>query len=299
MKKVSDEFIPNIGYSLSESNEKGYLAHVKGEFFCPDGKSRNNRFYSRGLWEKTLDDNDVTTKLRERRMFGTISHDQDIDDKALLDGKISHVVTDLRIDDEGRGIGEALILDTPAGNILNAVFKAGCKLFTSSRAYGSLTNETVDGVPKVDEDEFQLETFDFVLDPGFIRASPSLVESYNDLFETKIKIEPKDTNKEISMELTKLVEKLSDELVEVKSEFKSASETVDHMKTESNVLMNENATLKKNQSSLLKRARNYKKLGEAKDIAKVFNKTKALVRENRRIRKELAEFKKHKEKSDV
>ena len=160
---------------------QGVLGKVKGQFFVPDGTSRNKRFYSRSLWEKQLKSSELQKRIKDRRMFGTISHEQPIDDKALLEGKISHIVTNLWIDEQGRGMGEALILDTDAGRILNTVLRAGGKLFVSSRATGRFQGER-NGVPMVDEGTYSLSTFDYVLDPGFLEANPSIAESIDKIF---------------------------------------------------------------------------------------------------------------------
>jgi len=178
-----DIFEPELTFDLSEAegevDGKAILGKVKGEFFVPDGYSRNKRFYSKSLWDKQLAKNEVKENLASRRMFGTIGHDQELNDSALRDGKVSHIVTDLRIEN-GKGMGEALILGTPAGEVLNTVLRAGAKLFVSSRANGQFKGSK-DGVPSVDEDTYALKGFDVVIDPGFLQAQPELVESLNQL----------------------------------------------------------------------------------------------------------------------
>src|SRR6266446_6368739 len=54
------------------------LARANGPFFVVDGKSQNNRFYSRGLWERVIKDDAVQDRLKRRKVFGTIGHDQEI-----------------------------------------------------------------------------------------------------------------------------------------------------------------------------------------------------------------------------
>ena len=113
-------------------------------------------------------------------MFGSIGHDVKLGDVGLREGKASHVTTQAFIDDNGLGIGEALILNTPVGQILNTVLRAGCNLYVSSRADG-LFNGTYNGLPVVDEDAYELEGWDFVIEPGFLRANPKISEALNDL----------------------------------------------------------------------------------------------------------------------
>ena len=60
-------------------------------------------------------------------------------------------------------VGEAEILNTPAGMTARALIKGGVKIGISSRGMGSLS-ESEDGTKKVNED-FKLVTFDLVADP--------------------------------------------------------------------------------------------------------------------------------------
>jgi len=173
---------------LTESGAKtsgqgpAILGKIKGPFFVLDGKSRNGRFYEALVWLKQLVKKTILEKLKGKRMFGTIGHEQEINDQALLDGKISHVVVDLKENHNGiKGYGEAWILNTPAGQILNTVKRAGCELFSSSRAKGKYKGKK-DGMPCVDPDNFFLEGFDFVMEPGFLEANPQIAESLNEVF---------------------------------------------------------------------------------------------------------------------
>ena len=83
---------PELSFSLqenaSEVDGKHILAKITGEFFVPNGYSRNKRFYSRSLWEKVLNSKNVKSDLKNRTMFGTISHDTPINDESLRDGII-------------------------------------------------------------------------------------------------------------------------------------------------------------------------------------------------------------------
>lgn len=182
MANLIDIFEPELKFQLEESSEVDgthILGKVSGQFFVPNGSSRNGgRFYSEKLWQNVCNSKDIQETFASRRMFGTIGHDQSIDDQALLEGKMSHIVTNAYIKN-GKGIGEALILNTPAGRILNTTLRAGAKLFVSSRGTGEYTNEThgKEKAPVINPDTYRVKTWDFVLDPGFLEANPSLVES--------------------------------------------------------------------------------------------------------------------------
>lgn len=163
---------PNAGVVDGEN----VLARVVGPFFLVDGKSRNGRFYTRELWEKAI--KRTNDRLGTGQMLGTIGHSQSLDDAALLQGLASHRVARLWIDEKaGVGMGEILVLNTPSGQILNAYLRGGVQFPVSSRGYGGFRQEKRDGAPVIDEDSFELETFDFVRVPGVAIAVPLLVES--------------------------------------------------------------------------------------------------------------------------
>lgn len=143
------------------------------------GKSQNNRFYEKRLWERVLGEAQQT--MARGQMLGTIGHSQPLDDASLLSGQASHRVSKLWID-EGKkmGMGEVLILNTPAGRTLNAYLRGGVQFPVSSRGYGKYNGKMEDGTQIVDADTYKLETFDFVRVPGIANAIPQIVENLED-----------------------------------------------------------------------------------------------------------------------
>lgn len=179
-KLIQDILTPQaVKFVIEESDAvvdgKIVLGKLKGTFFVPDGISRNKRYYGKEVWEKQLKNEDVMTRLKDRRMFGTIGHNIKVNDESLAEGKLSHITTYLAVNGS-EGAGEALIINTEAGRNLNTVLRAGSKLYVSSRANGDYKG-TSHGVPSVDPETFKLEGFDFVMEPGFLQANPELVES--------------------------------------------------------------------------------------------------------------------------
>ena len=152
------------------------LGRAVGPFFVVDGKSQNNRFYERKLWDRVLGEAGQT--MSRGQMLGTIGHGQPLDDAALLEGKVSHRVSKLWIDESSKmGMGEVLILNTPAGRTLNSMLRGGVQFPVSSRGYGKYNGKMEDGTQVVDSDTYKLETFDFVRVPGIPNAIPQIVES--------------------------------------------------------------------------------------------------------------------------
>lgn len=244
------------------------LGKLKGTFFVPDGVSRNKRFYPKELWEKVCSDPSIVKKLQEKRMLGTIGHTQEINDSSILDGKISHVVTNLQIQN-GNGLGEALILDTPAGKVLNSLLRAGCKLFVSSRADGSFKGEE-NGVPRVDPDTYQLVGFDVVCDPGFMQANPELVESINRILG-EVSSKPQNIEGDGNMDL---LEKLAKENGGLKIDIEKIGTELDTVKGQNLILAKETNDLK---AKLDKQQRaealveKYRALGSPEEIERVLD----------------------------
>ncbi len=166
---------------LVESKEKrrpGVLAVVEGVFFVADKPSRNGRVYPRELWENVLSSPDLKRMLQNRLLFGTVGHVEEQLDDLIREGKVSHVVTELKVMPDGRGWGRAEILDTPVGRVLKTLLESGSKLSVSSKAYGEYEGQTGEGYWRVSPSSFLLERFDFVVDPGFLEAQPQVREVY-------------------------------------------------------------------------------------------------------------------------
>lgn len=189
-KILSEVYESKNPFSFSEDVEqtgaKKYLGKVVGQFFVPNGASRNGRFYTKEFWESVIARPEIKTRLANGLMGGQIGHkDTPVSDEDWNKGEVSHKITRLWIETdpetgELKGMAEAIIFDTPSGRNLKAYLLAETKLYTSSRASGDYKEgKEVNGLPVVDESTYYLDTFDFVLNPGFLQAQPSLIENYN------------------------------------------------------------------------------------------------------------------------
>ena len=263
---IIDVFDPEMSFEVDESSEKDnehILAKVKGVFFCPNGKSRNQRYYSESLWKKALGNSDVQEKLKTRTMFGTVGHETELNDKAILEGRISHIVTDAYIDKDGRGIGEALILNTPAGKVLNTILRAGSQVFVSSRAEGRFKGEH-NGMPKVDEDAYKLHTWDFVLNPGFKQASPQLAEALENINKS---------NDQGDTAMDETLKKVMTENIDLKNQLESQDKEVKKLKESIDPITEENVHVK---DQLVTAEEKIKELEESNDEFKtLLNEAKA------------------------
>lgn len=172
-------------YAIKEDQGPNGRMIVSGIFSLADVKNRNNRVYTRGLWEKTLaEGGDFDRRLQSRLVVGTLGHPAD---GKTRPAEISHVVTKVWVEDEftpdcvvckaGGGphahiMAEEEILDTPHGKILKELYRAGVGLGVSSRGSGSVRGS---GEEQVVADDFRLETFDHVLDPSTPGAFPKVI----------------------------------------------------------------------------------------------------------------------------
>lgn len=270
--KFQDIIDPSIKFSCVESNEvdgEHILAKIRGQFFVPDGTSRNGRYYSKSLWERVLGESAVKSKLVKRLMFGTIGHDGDISEKGIRDGNASHIMTAIEIDGQNRGMGEAFVLNTPAGRILNTILRAGSQLSVSSRATGTFKGKR-DGVPMVDEDTYELEGWDFVIDPGFLEANPAIAESLENLIEGDDDMENNNrtTTKEFTMD-ERLVKHITDENADLKKQVGDLIDESEALKEDKKTLEEENTHVKTEMEKLVeanKELEAYKVLGTVAEI---------------------------------
>jgi hypothetical protein len=277
-KFTGDIFSPDAVFNISEVLEpteknSAILCTLKGEFFFPDGYSRNKRFYPKELWEKSLNQPNIIKKLAERRFYGTISHEQEINDKAFLEGKISHIVTEMKITNEGQGYGELVVLNTPAGKIVDVFARAQSKLFLSTRGSGTFKGEK-DGMPIVNPENFILESVDFVLEPGFEEASPEMLEALNKLNQSE---EPKGDE-----QMDKIIETLQASVNKKEEEIKELREKLDATETQLDQVNKENDVLVKSNESLTEAKtilEGYQALGTVEELTEMLEKSPKIIKE--------------------
>ena len=227
----------NEAVENSRVDGKYIIGMIEGQFFKPDGMSRNKRWYPKSLWEKALNNIDVKNRFLTSTMFGEIGHsDGPVEDMTLRNGCASHFIDKMWIDESGRGMGRAYILNTPTGQLLKTYLGAGCKLKVSTRGEGLYKEGcTHEGCPVVDDETYELQTADFVINPGFLETSAVLREHYVNANREYTKTEQKQIEEtiahvkkegEIGMDLNMdaYVRELREELKSMKDENKSLSE---------------------------------------------------------------------------
>ena len=241
--QLQDVFIIEKLQVLNE-NKSGPLK-IRGIFQRADEANNNKRVYPKSVLESQI--TYLNESIKDRRLVGELDHPEY---DAVKLSNASHLITGLRM--EGKEvIGEAEILPTPAGKIVEGLIQGGVKIGISSRGMGTLT-EAKNGTKTVNED-FRLVTFDIVADPSTRGAFPSLTES-KDYKKGKKVIE--ETFKKVLGERTalKILEsKINDKLAEAfkkyGSKYSSAIRTIGNRETKNAAGM---AAFRKGQEQLKK-----------------------------------------------
>ena len=166
---------------LSESKGAGPM-RVRGLFQEAEKKNGNRRIYAKSLIEREV--NKLQPLLAERRLVGELDHPKD---EVIHLTNASHLVTGLHMEGN-KVIGEAEILNTPSGKVLQELLSAGVKTGVSSRAVGGLTYDADSDSYNVNEN-LKLITWDMVSDPSCQGAFPGLVSENQILSETQLKAE--------------------------------------------------------------------------------------------------------------
>lgn len=154
-----------IKLSIIESESSKDLLVAEGEFgFC--GKpTANGRIYPRKLVEREI--GRLRPKMESRGLYGELDHPDDGSTKLK---RVSHLITDMRVESDGRVLGKLEVLGTPNGKILRNLIESGAQTGVSSRGVGSVKKNR-EGNFEVQED-FKLLTYDAVADPAWGEALP-------------------------------------------------------------------------------------------------------------------------------
>lgn len=156
--KLIKEVAEDLGYIVEETNGKKSI-FIEGIFAQYDTGNRNGRIYPKAVMEKEV--SRYQEQISAKRSLGELGHPPN--PTVNLD-KVSHLITNLKMESDGRVVGRAKILETPMGIIAKNLIENEVSLGVSTRGLGSLkTNK--DGLQEV-QDDFHLATVDIVADPS-------------------------------------------------------------------------------------------------------------------------------------
>ena len=144
---------------LRESKERPGVYEVEGVMQRAVAENQNGRVYSKAILEREA--SKYTKEFVERgNAFGELDHPET---PVVSLKNASHVVKKLYW--KGNDLmGKIELLNTPAGNIVKEIVKAGHTIGISSRGTGSV-NQTNEGQLEVQPD-FELVCWDFVSNPS-------------------------------------------------------------------------------------------------------------------------------------
>ena len=166
---LTDVFLIEQLTVLSEETNGIMKTKLEGIFQRADEANNNGRTYPKAILEGQV--KKLQQKIDERTLCGELDHPQN--DSVKL-SNASHLITKLYMQGP-EVIGEAEILNTPAGMTAKALIEGGVKIGISSRGTGTIS-EGSDGAKIVNED-FNMVTFDLVADPSTRAAYPGMCES--------------------------------------------------------------------------------------------------------------------------
>ena len=144
---------------LRESKEKPGVFEVEGVMQRAKAQNQNGRVYSKAILERETKKY-VDEFVERGNAFGELDHPES---PVVSLKNASHIVKELWW--KGNDLmGRVELLNTPAGNIVKEIIKAGHTIGISSRGTGSV-QQTNEGQLEVQPD-FELVCWDFVSNPS-------------------------------------------------------------------------------------------------------------------------------------
>lgn len=144
---------------LRESKERPGVFEVEGIMQRAGAKNQNGRIYDKQILLREVDKY-ITEFVKNGNAYGELDHPE----SALVSLKnASHIIKELWWKGDEL-MGRVELLNTPSGNIVKEIIKAGHTIGISSRGTGSV-QQTNEGTLEVQPD-FELVCWDFVSNPS-------------------------------------------------------------------------------------------------------------------------------------
>lgn len=145
--------------TIRESKERPGVFEVEGVMQRAKAQNQNGRVYKKEILERECKKY-MNEFVKNGNAFGELDHPES---PVVSLKNASHIVKDLWWDGDDL-MGRVELLNTPAGNIVKEIIKAGHTIGISSRGTGSV-QQTNEGTLEVQPD-FELVCWDFVSNPS-------------------------------------------------------------------------------------------------------------------------------------
>jgi len=133
---------------------------VTGVLQRAEAKNQNGRVYPKDILAREVKAY-MEGPVKENRAMGELDHPES---SVINLQNVSHTIKKCWWDGDDV-VGNVEILNTPAGNILKALFASGITVGISSRGMGSVEENINEGTVEV-QDDFELLCWDFVSTPS-------------------------------------------------------------------------------------------------------------------------------------
>lgn len=224
------------------------LGTFEGECADADITNLNGLDITRPVWENVFNSEDFKQGIELGWYIGFLGHPEDPNCMDFRNACI--VMTDGRIDSDGKVYGKFNLIDTPVGRIVKSFIDGGVTFGISVRGAGDVDNNSVD------PDTFVFRGFDLVSFPAYPNSIPEFtsIAASSDVKEQK---KYKNICKTLNENIDGLNTKESIKIVKAcfapqSEEYKTLDEKLNEMdKIEEDVIEEENVTLLKNELGAL------------------------------------------------